>query len=52
MSGITFISKSDIIITTNDSRVRHLNLEDCIQKYKYKGHQNENLQIEASLSFD
>jgi WD40 repeat protein len=30
VSGIVFLNKSEIIITTNDSRLRHYNLEDCI----------------------
>ncbi|CDW88776.1 wd repeat-containing protein [Stylonychia lemnae] len=50
ISGVQFLSKNEILIATNDSRLRLFNLEDCIQKYKYKGHKNENLQIEPSLS--
>lgn len=52
ITGIAFLNKSEVIISTNDSRLRHINLEDCIQKYKYKGHLNENLQIEGTLSYD
>lgn len=51
VSGVQFLGKgNEILISTNDSRLRLFNLEDYTQKYKYKGHVNENLQIEASVS--
>jgi WD40 repeat protein len=62
VSGINFIGKNKILISTNDSRLRLFNLEeiksidqyqgvaDWIMKYKFKGHKNENLQIEATAS--
>lgn len=49
--GIAFLDgNKEILISTNDSRLRLINLEDYTQKYKYKGHVNENLQIEHSLN--
>ena len=51
VSGVQFLGKgNEILISTNDSRLRLFNLEDYTQKYKYKGHRNENLQIEASVN--
>ena len=52
VSSIKFISKYEFLVSTNDSRMRIYSLQDINQtstiKYKYKGHKNENLQIEPS----
>lgn len=50
MSGIAFINQKDVLITTNDSRLRIINLDDCIQKVKFKGHLGENLQLQPALN--
>ena len=51
VSGVKFVGKgNEILISTNDSRLRLFNLDDYIQKYKYKGHKSENLPIEACVS--
>jgi len=52
VSGITFFSEHEILITTNDSRLRLINIDDGKLKFKYKGHKNENLQIQAHPSHD
>ena len=52
VSGVRFLNSNEVLISTNDSRLRLFNLEDYIQKYKYKGHKNENLQIEPFLNED
>ena len=43
VSGITFLNDKDVIITTNDSRLRLFNLDECLQKVKFKGFKGENL---------
>jgi WD40 repeat protein len=50
VSGITFVSQTEVIITTNDSRLRLFNLEECLQKVKFKGFKGESLQISPSLN--
>ena len=51
MAGVRFIGKgNEILISTNDSRLRLFNLDDYTQKYKYKGHTSENLPIEACVN--
>ena len=51
VSGVHFIGKgNEILISTNDSRLRLFNLEDYTQKYKYKGHSSEQLPIEACVN--
>ena len=51
VSGVKFIGKgNEVLISTNDSRLRLFNLEDYTQKYKYKGHLSENLPIEACVN--
>ena len=37
-------------MTTNDSRLRLFNLDECMQKVKYKGYYGENLQLQTSLN--
>ena len=50
VSGINFVNQTDVIITTNDSRLRLFNLDECLQKVKFKGFKGENLQFKASLN--
>jgi len=53
VSGVRFLGQgNEILISTNDSRLRLFNLDDYTQKYKYKGHKCENLPIEANVSPD
>jgi WD40 repeat protein len=40
------------MITTNDSRIRFLDLKTGKQIYKVKGHKNESFPLKASLSDD
>lgn len=40
----------EVLITTSDSRLRLYNLDECIQKVKFKGFVSENLQIQSSLN--
>jgi hypothetical protein len=42
--------KYDLLVTTNDHRIRQLNLEDRSIVCKYKGHANAHMQIRASVS--
>ena len=43
VSGIQFINLKEVIITTNDSRLRIVNIDECLQKVKFKGFKGENL---------
>ena len=45
VSGINFINNKEVLISTNDSRLRLFNLEECLLKVKFKGHLSENLQL-------
>ena len=36
-------------MATNDSRIRLINLENCSQEVKFKGHVNDNLQMMPSF---
>eukprot|EP00826_Nyctotherus_ovalis_P023291 TRINITY_DN178_c0_g2_i11.p1 TRINITY_DN178_c0_g2~~TRINITY_DN178_c0_g2_i11.p1 ORF type:complete len:187 (+),score=43.85 TRINITY_DN178_c0_g2_i11:601-1161(+) len=47
--GIHFISNSEVLITTADSRLRLMNLDDFSQRYKYKGHVNTQVQMAATM---
>ena len=40
----------EVIITTNDSRLRLFNLDECLQKVKFKGFKGENLQNKSSIN--
>ncbi len=52
VTGIEFLENcsSEALVTTNDSRLRLINLDNFKMKLKYKGHQNKNLQIRASMT--
>lgn len=50
MAGIKFLSDRDVVITTNDSRLRIFNLDECLQKVKFKGLKAESLQMRPSIS--
>jgi len=52
ITGFTFLSNTEVLITTNDSRLRILELEGYKQRTKFKGHVNESLQISATSSED
>ena len=40
MSDIKFITKNEILVTTNDNRIRLMNINDGRVIQKFKGHQN------------
>jgi len=50
VSGICFLNQKEVIITTNDSRLRLFNLDETIQKVKFKGFKGENLQLKSSIN--
>jgi WD repeat-containing protein 44 len=50
--GIIFINTKDLIITTNDSRMRLYNIDEFIHKVKFKGFKGESLQLKSSVSRD
>ena len=50
MSGIQFWNMKEAIITTNDSRLRLFNIDELLQKVKFKGYKGENLQLKSSLN--
>jgi len=52
ITGFHFLSDFQVLITTNDSRLRLLDLRDYKQISKFKGHTNESLQISATMSDD
>ena len=45
VSGVTFLNLKEVLISTNDSRLRLFNLDECLQKVKFKGFFGENLQL-------
>jgi ribosomal protein S11 len=44
------LNQQEVIITTNDSRLRLVNLDECLRKVKFKGFKGENLQLRCSLN--
>jgi len=50
VSGIVFLSQKEVIISTNDSRLRLFNLDECLQKVKFKGFKSENLQKKPCIN--
>jgi hypothetical protein len=49
ITNIEFLNKSMALITTNDSRIRLINISDGKLIHKYKGLQNEESMIRASI---
>lgn len=47
ITNIQFLNKNQALITTNDSRIRLVNIADGKVIYKYKGHKNEEFMIRA-----
>lgn len=45
-----YMFKEQILVSTNDSRLRLFNLDDYCQEKKYKGMKNSSLQIKARIS--
>ena len=41
-----------LLVTTNDSRIRLIKMDDFSMTCKYKGHVNDNMQIEAQFCND
>jgi WD repeat-containing protein 44 len=53
VTGLEFInSGSHLLVTTNDSRLRLISMEDFSMTYKYKGLVNKTCQIRASFEYD
>lgn len=57
ITSIVFLDNTSVLVTTNDSRIRIVNVEGRLvgsgtKQMKFKGHLNDNLQIKASLSED
>ena len=51
IGGVTFINDREFLVTTADSRIRLISVDDCLQKVKFKGdnYKNENLQLLPSI---
>jgi WD repeat-containing protein 44 len=53
VTGLQFTNDGkQILISTNDSRIRLYDMDDYSMSMKYKGHENETLQIRAHFSED
>jgi len=57
VTSIIFLDNTDVLVTTNDSRIRIVNVEgryveSGTKQMKFKGHKNDNLQIKATISED
>ena len=52
VTGIDFLNSNIAMVTTNDSRVRFVNILTGQIIKKIKGHKNEKLHLRASLSHD
>jgi WD40 repeat protein len=50
VTGIEFLDETQFLVTTNDSRVRLMNLQDFTMVQKYKGCKNEQAPIKATFS--
>jgi len=48
ITGLTFLSLNELLVTTCDSRLRLIDLTDYQQIFKYKGHSNTSLPMCAS----
>ena len=49
VAGICFLNNQEFLVATNDSRIRLINIENCSQEVKFKGHVNDNLQMMPSF---
>ena len=49
ITGIDFFNKNCAFISSCDSRIRYLNMDDGKLKYKYKGHEIENCRINCAI---
>ena len=51
VTGLEFVNNSgnQLLVTTNDSRIRLINMEDFSMSFKYKGLANKSCQIRASF---
>jgi hypothetical protein len=54
VTGIEFLNKNELLISTNDSRIRLFNskvndiyIQEYKMKEKFKGHENNELMIKA-----
>jgi len=47
VTGIEFINNNEMLVSTNDSRIRLLNIKENRTKTKFKGHENNELMIKA-----
>ena len=54
VTGLEFLNPNTVMVTTNDSRIRFIDVrhDDGKVIYKIKGHKNETFPIRASLSDD
>jgi hypothetical protein len=54
VTGIEFLNVNIVMVTTNDSRIRFIDIRNPDNKvvYKIKGHKNEQFPIRASVSDD
>ena len=50
VTGISFLNEKEVLITTSDSRLRLFNLDDVIQKVKFKGFKGEHLLLRSSFN--
>lgn len=50
VTGIEFIDDQVAMVTTNDSRVRFINILTGQIVYKIKGHKNESYHVRASIT--
>jgi hypothetical protein len=53
VTSVVFLDNTDVLVTTNDSRMRIVNIEGRFivsgtSQIKFKGHKNDNLQLKAS----
>jgi WD40 repeat protein len=52
VTGIEFLNLNLAMVTTNDSRIRFIDIRSGKVIYKIKGHKNEAFPVRASLSDD
>lgn len=52
VTGIEFLNLNVAMVSTNDSRIRFIDIRDGKVVFKIKGHKNETLPLRASLSED
>lgn len=52
VTGIEFLNVNFAMVTTNDSRIRFIDIQNGKIIYKIKGHKNETFPVRASMSED